>query len=188
MATIMSKNKRDKYIQPERKSWNFRKAKWTDFTKYLDERMGNINFSETISTNKINRQICEIFQSAAKLYIPRGKVKRYKYFWNDKLSLLKKERNKARRKAKKTKLLSDTIDWGKKAATLLKEINTSKQNSFNCFVEKMDFRKDGRKAYSFISNIKRGKQNPKKPFLHNGRTITDQKKIASLFNTNYTSK
>ncbi|KAI5754580.1 hypothetical protein M8J77_009716 [Diaphorina citri] len=188
MASITSKSKRDNLFETKRKSWNFKKAKWSEFTKYLDIKTELWEFSESIPTDEINREFCNIFQTAAKLYIPRGKVKRFKYFWNKKLSLLKKERNKARRKAEKTKLLSDTIDWRKKAAILVKEINSAKQSSFNSFVEKMDFRKDGLKAYSFISSIKRGQTKVKKPFLHNGRSISDDKKIASLFNTNYTSK
>ncbi|KAL1446488.1 hypothetical protein WDU94_006587 [Cyamophila willieti] len=69
-----------------------------------------------------------------------------------------------------------------------KEVNNEKRTAFNKFLEKMDYRKDGPKAHSFISGINKSRTNNKKPFMHNGKTITDEKKIASLFNTHYTAK
>ncbi|KAI5720833.1 hypothetical protein M8J77_012264 [Diaphorina citri] len=188
MATITSKSKRITQTSLRKKSWNFKKAQWAKFTAYLDSKMENFEISENSSTDKVNKEFCELLQSAAKLSIPRGKTKRFNYFWNKKLSVLKSERNAARKKAEKSNLLSDTVEWRKSAAILKKEINSSKRSSFNTFVEKMDYRKDGPKAYSFISSIKKGQTSVNKPFSHNGRSISDSKKIASIFNTFYTSK
>lgn len=45
----------------------------------------------------------------------------------------------------------------------------------------------GKKAYNFISSINSNPQN-KKPILHKGRLVTDERKIANLFNVGYTTK
>lgn len=105
-----------------------------------------------------------------------------------KLDTMKKDKNNTRKKAKRTRLTIDIVEWRKKTAALIKEINTIKHTSFQVFAEQMDFQKDSRKAYSFVSNIEQERKVVKIPFKHNSKTITDEKKIAAIFKTNYTSK
>ncbi|KAI5725988.1 hypothetical protein M8J77_022473 [Diaphorina citri] len=187
LAIIESKKDQKHEDIPVPTRWNFKKAKWQNFTNDLEEKMGNMEMDNNKSTDSINKEICNSILQSARKYIPRGKVKKYKHFWSKKLDNLKKARNIARRKAEKTKITEDLIIWRRKTAELKKEIYTAKKNSFHKFVETMDYRKDGRKAYNFISSI-RNKPKNKNPIVHKGHQITDDKKIATAFNVGYTTK
>lgn len=171
-----------------RSTWNFKKAKWNKYREHLDNNINKISISTYKSPDAMNKDIIKIILEVAKKFIPRGKVPKYKSFWNKKLSNLKNERNKARRVAEMKKTRDAVIDWRRKAAIMKKEVNTAKMMAFNNFIETMDYRKDGPKAYSFIANNYKKKSNEMKPFIHNGKTITDGKKIAAIFNTQYTKK
>ena len=47
------------------------------------------------------------------------------------------------------------IKWKQNTIKLKKEINTAKKNAFNDFVEQMDYRKDGHKAYNYLQRTER---------------------------------
>ncbi|KAI5752692.1 hypothetical protein M8J77_019486 [Diaphorina citri] len=189
LAKVKLKNNRENVEKNTiRTTWNFKKAEWKNYKNHLEEQMEQISLTSFTSPDSLNKEITKIILQIAKKFIPRGKVKKFKPFWTKNLAKLKSERNKARRKAERVKSKESVIEWRKKAAEFIKELNTSKRSAFDNFIERMDYRKDGTKAYSFISNIYKKKTINKKPFSHNGKLITNERKIASLFNTQYTSK
>lgn len=62
------------------------------------------------SSDAANKEICHNILQAAQRSIPRGKDKKFKHFWSNKLSIMKKARNIARRKAEKAKNTEDLIE------------------------------------------------------------------------------
>ena len=133
--------------------------------------------SEIKSTDEMNKKICEILLTAAKTHIPKGKLKKYSYFWSPSLSKLKHERNIARLKAEKTKCPEDVQNWRRKAAVFKTELITAKKTSFTNFVEHMDYRKDGNKIYKFLNKIPLSK-NTTEPLKYNNKNLTTDREIA----------
>ena len=170
IATIQLGNNKlpSMYLKPR---WNFKKAKWKMYTEELETKFENPS-NELLQPDKINKSTCETILKTANKYIPRGIVKNYKPFWNSKLESMKKDRDIARNKAEKTKDPEDVQNWRKLCAQFKKEINSSKRENFNNFLQKMDYRKDGQKAYRFIHNIQNKKERQKTPFIYNTYIIS----------------
>ena len=96
--------------------WNFKKADWGQFCS-----ISNNTITENLiddNPDKSTDRFVNAVLLAAKRAVPRGQVKRYKPFWNAKLTELKANRDKARRKAESTNLQCDSIDLMKKQAQL----------------------------------------------------------------------
>lgn len=183
IATIQLGNNKlpSMHLKPR---WNFKKANWKMYTEELESKFEN-PLNESLQPDQINKSICEIILKTAKKYIPRGIVKNYKPFWNTKLENMKKDRDLARNKAEKTKDPKDVQNWRKLCAQFKKEINSSKRENFSNFLQKMDYRKDGQKAYRFIHNIQNKKERHKTPFIYNNKQITNENTIANKFNKHY---
>ena len=74
IATICYNDQKNAESNKSKISWNFKKANWEKYTKVLENNLqsGNMDFNQ--STADIGKY--------AKAYIPRGRVKGYKCFWN----------------------------------------------------------------------------------------------------------
>ena len=83
--------------------WNFRKAKWKEFTTNLDSAMSQIDTNAS-QLDEVSNAIESAFQKAASKSIPRGSVKKFKPFWNKELEETVKERKKLGRQLKRTLL------------------------------------------------------------------------------------
>ena len=178
-------NKKQSKLQIK-KSWNFKKGNWSEYKRELEEKLPNGIKGNLKSPDNANNIICQILTESAKKHIPRGKVKTYKPFWSKELTQLKNEREEARKNAEIKKDRTSILKWKQKAAVFKKSVITAKRNAYNKFAEKLDYRKDGNKAYKFVSTVQH-EVAPKQPMRHENKIITDDLKIASLFNTKYTS-
>ena len=74
-------------------SWNFKKANWTAFSNALEIDLAIDKFDFSQSPDQLCRSINSTIIHNAKKYIPAGKQKQYKYFWNKDLQHLKLNRD-----------------------------------------------------------------------------------------------
>lgn len=187
LATIKSiRPTPNKEKENKKCSWNFKKANWEGFRMELEIRLhpDNFNFNQQ-TADRNNKKLCAEIMCAAKHNIPRGKIYKYRPFWNEKLEKLRKEREEAREQAEKTKDPSDVIKWRQKAANMRKEITEAKRESYKSFLSQLDYRKDSRKIHKYISSL--GNQEFKRtPILTNTKTLADDKKMAKTFTRHYT--
>jgi len=79
IATIKCKN--DCPERNTRHLWNFKKANSKEYTTRLEKKLPDITITNATSPNLIHKNICKTIVKAAKKYIPRGKVTKYKPFW-----------------------------------------------------------------------------------------------------------
>ena len=166
----------------------FQKAHWAKYTQDVEEQAVHILNQNTNTVEDLHEKLCNVIINSAKKWIPKGKITKYRSFWSKEFSTLKKERNKARRKAERSKQSHDVQEWRRKAALVKKEIITAKRKAFQEFVEKMDYRKDGGKAYKFVNNMRATNNTKTEPITYMGRTYTSHKSLATLFNKFYSNR
>lgn len=166
--------------------WNFKKGNWCNFSNFTNELVTDA-LKDDNPDKSTDRFINAVIQ-AAKKSIPRGQVKRYKPFWNATLTALKESRNKARKKAETTQLLSDCIELRKKQAELRKSIIKEKRQTYRQFVANLDFRRDGIKAHNFLSSLNNDRKTHQwEPVKVNGRLLTTPRDIAAALCKRFTS-
>ena len=167
-------------------SWNYKKAKWDMFQQMSEDLFSRFVVDNTSSSDALLKKFCNTILECAKKCIPRGKVKHYKPLWSEKLSKLKKDRDEARSQAEQTHHHQDIQHWRKLAAEFKKEITLSKKQSFQNFLEKLDYRRDNKKVHNFI-NVLNNKCNPdKKQPIKTNKVVTNDKQIANSFTKFYT--
>lgn len=171
--------------EPRFTRWNLRKAKWDLFSKLSDQEIKEDLIQGSVDAAFNN--ICTAVLKCATQAIPRGCVKRYSPFWNEDLQRLKEERNIARTAYEQSRLQEDKIRLKEAGALLRKEIINAKRNSYNQFLENLDFRKDGVQAHRFLSKISKNMEPAKRqPFVaSSGKTLTSNEDIAKLFCSYY---
>ena len=167
-------------------SWNFKKANWTSYEVALESELdiNNINFEQ--HPDKILKQInCVILQNAKK-YIPLGRQKRYKCFWNSQLDTLKQQRDTLRKKAEETNDPADVQNWRRSAALTKRTIMEAKRSCFNNFITKLDYKKDGHKTYNFLSKLQNKRMIPRKqPIQYENTNLVSDDDIANAFASYY---
>jgi hypothetical protein len=89
----------------------------------------------------------------AKKHIPRRKQAKYKPFWNKNVKEQRIRRDKARKKAEISKLPEDVIEWRKETARLRQHITISKKETWNKFLNGVDYRTDVLKTHKFINKL-----------------------------------
>ncbi|KAG8184196.1 hypothetical protein JTE90_015561 [Oedothorax gibbosus] len=105
------------------------------------------------NNDKALDQIVFGIKECALACIPRGHVKNAKPFCNDNLQLLKEDRDRVRLAAEISGQLQDCVTLRQKNAALRKAILQAKQTSYQTFLEDLDYRKDGPKAFKFVSAL-----------------------------------
>ncbi|KAG8185640.1 hypothetical protein JTE90_018517 [Oedothorax gibbosus] len=105
------------------------------------------------NNDKALDQIVFGIKECALACISRGHVKNAKLFWNDNLQLLKEDRDRARLAAEISGQLQDCVTLRQKNAALRKAILQAKRTSYQTFLEDLDYRKNGQKAFKFVSAL-----------------------------------
>ncbi|GFW24687.1 uncharacterized protein LOC103524116 [Trichonephila clavipes] len=140
-----------------------------------------LNAQKNLNNDKALDKIITTILASANVCIPKGHIINGKPFWNDKLQTLKEEKDLARDRADSSGLLEDCILLRKKQAILKKEILNAKRVSFNKFLENFDYRKDGPKAFRFISALNGKQMQPyKQPMKVGGKILTSDLDIAKI--------
>lgn len=175
---------KQKQMQNRAPRWNFKKARWTHYQQSTDEALTGLHLTDP---EAFAAAITEAILKCAKVCIPRGQTKGYKPFWNPTLERLKDQRNKARRKAERTKSLLDCVDLRRKQAILTRAIKTGKRDAFRNFLEKLDFRRDGSKAHKFVTTLNNDSNKQQKlPFRERDKVHTTHNEIPNVLCKYYT--
>jgi hypothetical protein len=120
--------------------------------------------------------------------IPRGQVKRHRPFWNATLTVLKRNRNNARKIAERSGRHQYCINLKRKQAQLRQAIIQGKRTAYRSFISRIDFRKDGIKAHRFVSNLNnQSKTTELKPVQHGEKSLTEVSDIANALCSHYAS-
>ncbi|XP_055893518.1 uncharacterized protein LOC129927644 [Biomphalaria glabrata] len=115
--------------------WNYKKANWAAFSQETDTRLSSI--IETDINSTYTTIVSNILQ-AAKKYIPRGQVKKYKPFWTPELDKLVKERNMARKTIKKKTTRENKTTYNKLTGLIRYKIKTEKKKKWTTTCEQLD--------------------------------------------------
>ncbi|GFU97523.1 uncharacterized protein TNCV_31981, partial [Trichonephila clavipes] len=160
--------------------WNLKKANWEKYASLTNTLLGNCLLD--MNNDKALDKIITTILACANVCIPKGHIINGKPFWNDKLQTLKEEKDLARDRADSSGLLEDCISLRKKQAILKKEILNAKRAPFIKFLENFDYRKDGPKAFRFISALNGKQMQPcKQPMKVGGKILTSDLDIAKIF-------
>ena len=110
-----------------RTSWNFKKGQWKEYRAQTEK-----HFEERVESTNVDREykdiVC-IIQDAARKWIPRGKVRKYKPFWNEELQTPKEDRDKARQKAESSQRMEDMVKLRRAQAKMKRCILESKRKN-----------------------------------------------------------
>ncbi|GFX10851.1 hypothetical protein TNCV_3196131 [Trichonephila clavipes] len=160
--------------------WNLKKANWEKYASLTITLLGNCLLD--LNNDKALDKIITTILACENVCIPKGHIINGKPFWNDKLQTLKEEKDLARGRADSSGLLKDCIYLRKKQAILKKEILNAKRASFNSFLENFYYRKDGPKAFRFISALNGKQMQPCKQLMKvGGKILTSDLDIAKIF-------
>lgn len=186
-------NFQSKKYEATRTSWNFKKANWKTFNSSLEERI--TNFPNELSPQEETGIFAKAILQSAKLSIPRGKVPKYKPFWNEDLEIIRKNRDRAREKAEQLhgkteeEKRRDVIQWRRDCAVMKREIIKAKRKSWNDFLENLDYRKDSPKAHRLIDSLNNKRKSTTTHTIRIGNTeISEEKEIAKKFNEHFLGK
>jgi ribonuclease HI len=178
-------NRRPRKNAPAR--FSYAKAKWSDFTRHLEEKFADWDNNAPPSVTAANAQLVSGITEAANLFIPRGSRYQPKGFWNDELNQLVSERREARAHAHESE--THRKEWVAKARETQERIRDSKTEHWQRFTESLDRRSDPRKIWKTLHAIDGKTTAPKADaaLVVNGRTITDPTAKARAFAKQYAS-
>ena len=140
--------------------WNYKKANWELYRMKITERFNEIDPTNDLDTSYQN--LADAIIKSAKETIPRGNRKRYRPYWDTDLEKLVNERKKARRKAEKHPSADNRKRYNYLTAKVKLKTKETKRSTWKDYCSKLDLRKDGKKAWTLLTNLsgKRRKVNP----------------------------
>ena len=140
--------------------WNYKKANWALFKQKTDEKLSILEPPDSIDT--YYTAISTTILQSAKDSIPRGKPKKYRPYWDSELEDLTKKRKEARKCAEKNPTPSNRKHYNHLTAKIRLKSKTAKKAAWRETCEKLDLRKDGKKAWSLLTNLSgtRRRKNP----------------------------
>ena len=104
-------------------------------------------------------KLCDAMRKSAKSSIPRGKMHKFKSFWNKEWTNKRKKRDQAREIAEKSEgkheeqKRKDVINWRRECEIMKKkQISLSKKETWNKFVSGIYYKTDGPKAYRLFNS------------------------------------
>ena len=182
IATIQLPTRYHNFKVHPRKSWNFQKGTWDKYTKYLENNLNHASIDYSQHPSTIGKYITAKILRAAKLFIPRGAVRKYKCFWSKDLEMLKNQRETLRRTAELSKETDDILQWRHAAAKLKKAILNAKRDTFGKFLATANFSEDSAKTYKFLDKVQNKKTPPQKnPMTYRNTLLNTDTDIAHAF-------
>ena len=179
LTKLIRKNKPDS----QRKTfWNYRKAKWNNYARIADEEFSKIDISNK-PTDEVSTDICQAILTAAKKAIPQGSFKKYKPFWSKDLSAAINARKQARKAVAKDPNPKNRTNYNKYTAKVRNLTKSGKRMKWRNTCSKLDFNKNGKKAWRLLHNLEgsKRKENPK-PLSSDDKKISNGKEKANHLN------
>lgn len=140
------------------KKYLFDKTNWETYQNFTD--IVSLSYEDTNLHTKLNI-LYDTIRNAVNLTIPSKQTihkNRQVPWWSEKIARLIKDRKRNLRKYKKSKLLSDLIDFKKARALARLEINSQKQQSWQQFINSINTTSSDKEIWTKIKNIKMGTQ------------------------------
>lgn len=119
--------------------WKFKTAEWGIFKELCQNKIYEINYSD-IDVDKLSNKIIDVLRNTAEEVIGKNKSKNRRKavpWWNEKCSELVCNRNKALRKARKSLVFTDFINYKRAQAIVRREIRRAKKNYWREFCNKI---------------------------------------------------
>ena len=170
-------NKQESLKTQEKFRWNFRKANWSSYKSKTDEEFMKMDLTE-INVNSIEEKFTTIVLHAAKRYIPRGYMKKYKPFWNKDIQEAVTNRQVARDLVETHPTPENKTDYNKATAKAKLVTASSKRENWEGKCSSLDLRKDGNKAWLLLHNLSGDKRRTNPQPLPEGET--DKKRSEKL--------
>ena len=160
----------------------FQKTRWSDFTAILERELHPNCIDFRLPPSRFFNLIGSKILACAKRCLTRSRVRKYKRFWSQELYDIKTKRNRLRRNYKLIGRLLDAQAWKRQSAHLKKSVITEKGRSFKKFITDVNFQKDTKNVFKFLSGVKnvRGRA-PKQPFRIDNKSITSGVEIDNAF-------
>ncbi|KAK7091308.1 hypothetical protein V1264_009008 [Littorina saxatilis] len=163
--------------------WNYKKAKWEDYSMLTDEYVANIN-TRRKDANSMTKAFNAAVLKAAKETIPRGARKNYKPYWTEELQKLEDQVNDAREKVEKEPTIENNISLKEKTASYKKTFTQAARNNWKRKTESLNLDKDGSKLWNLAKAMNDEKSTPAPIRLEqNGETITGKKAADHLISS-----
>ncbi|GFQ93063.1 uncharacterized protein TNCT_603191 [Trichonephila clavata] len=140
---------------------------------------------ETDNADRAVDKFTEIILACAIACIPRGQREKFTPFWNKELQTLKENRDKARNTTESTGMMRDCIELRKQQACLRRAIRETKRQTYLCFVENLDFRRDALRTHHFLSRLNNQKEKINETIRNADKFLTSEREIAGAFNKHY---
>ena len=180
---------RQKGERKRKTRWNFKKANWNKFQTEMDASLPSREELLNMDTNQANDSLTAAILTAAKQSIPRGSIKNFKPFWNEKLEQAVQARQEARETYENERTPENRTSYHKAMAEAKLITKASKKDAWTEKCENLDLQSGGREAWQLLQNLSGGgrKVNPK-PFTDdNLDVLTSDKKKAEHLNKFFAS-
>ena len=144
--------------------WIFRKADWQKFARKCDDLFDTIIISNNLENgcNSITRAIIQAAKESIPISKGSGNSSKYKLFWNEECDKAVKNRDRIRRKYRKSNKMEDYIEFKKLKATATKVIKQAKRNKWKDFCSSLNRRSKVGKIWRVVKGFKtnQAKSNP----------------------------
>ena len=163
--------------------WNYKKAKWEEFSLLTDEYTSHIN-TRRKDANKMTKDFNTAILKAAAETIPRGARKNYRPYWTPDLQHLEEEVSAAREKVERDPTIENNINLKAKTASYKKAFIQAARNSWKKKTESLNLDRDGNKLWRLARMINDEKTSTAPIILDaEGETLTGKQAADYLMNS-----
>ena len=152
LITVRKAIKVDRGAQKNR--WNFKKAKWHEFTKELEKKLNEFSENrDTLSIEEREKRLIDAILQSAKRHIPRGHVRRFKPHWNAELDAAVKRRRTQREVYRKKPSLTNRSRYNALTRRAKRVSSGEKVNSWCTKCTSLNDAKDFGEAWKFLNRL-----------------------------------
>lgn len=164
--------------------WNFKKAKWKQFSKLTDENVKGIHIKNEHLNHKIKAFNQAILKAAAES-IPRGSRRNYKPYWTEEYQDKEDKVTEARDKVEEDPSMENNIALKAATAELRKTYIQEARRSWHEKTDQLNLDKEGNKLWKLTRALNdEGNKSAPITLLHNEEVLTG-KKAADRFMEQY---
>ena len=138
--------------RPPPPRWNYKKAKWDEFSYLTDKYTQNIH-CRSKKIDETTKEFTLAILRAATDTIPRGSRANYCPGWTDKLDALNNRVSESRKKAERNPSHEHITAYKMAEKELKEEIITNKREAWHEKTRQLDYDKDGKKLWNLVKTL-----------------------------------